>query len=299
MLAGISLITAYPAFARRRLAQTPVQSGPALQDIVAELEKPLPPLETTDSAHLLVLQQPPALGDVESSQWPNRLRSLAVYASLSIFGWCIATRKLPRPRRRAQPDSAPTRRPAAKAPTRVATMPVALVQNAAPEPLTNAQVLQFKALTSFSAWRELLTAARAGNRAARAVLDASPGHAAVQFQLTADDFTRDFAYVRNVVLSRSWVAAILDLIRVTERFDARITIATPMGGQQELPLDASIEALNRVLAYEGVPPEIRRQLELRRWILWQTRTDGATHTEVLNTFPPRDPLASRAVSGAA
>jgi hypothetical protein len=169
--------------------------------------------------------------------------------------------------------------------------------NSAPEPLSNAQIIHYKALSSFDSWKELLTAARAGNRVAREVLDHSPGHAAVRFQLTAIDFTRHFAYARNVVLSRAWVNSILSLLRATESFDANLAIVSPFGRRQELPLDAPIDALNAVLGYESLPQQVRRQLELRRWILWQTRTDGAENTEILAAFaapPPFVPAPSTA-----
>ena len=313
MLAVIGLVTVDPAFARRRIAVAPEPSGPALEEIAAELEKPLPPLENTDAEHLLVLQQPPALGLVDSNPWPNRLKGLAVYTSLFVFGWCIATGRLPRklpglrfaslphlpelrrilPQRRVE---APSPRAQRAAPPLRTVQPPAPVPSNTPEPLTNPQIIHLKALTSFESWQQLLTAARAGSRIAREVLDSTPGHAAVQFRLTAADFTRDFAYVRNVVLSRIWVAAILELLREAERFDAVITITTPFGRRLDVPLDAPIEALNTVLGYEGVPPQVRRQLELRRWILWQTRTDGQSHPEVLAGFIRLEPVPIRAAS---
>jgi hypothetical protein len=328
LLATAWLLTADSAFARRKIPETPLPPGPGLQEMVEELQKPLPPLDQSDARHLQTLAKPPELASDDPDALRGRAFGLMIYGSLLLFGWCIAFGKLPAlpelaiPRglrvrvrlawpqiQRRVPTETPAvpRKPPRSAPVRTAQVSspkpqivavpatAATAQSNAPEPLSNSQIIHYKALSSFDSWRELLTAARAGNRVAREVLDASPSHAAVKFRLTAEDFTRDFAWVRNVVLSRAWVSTILALLRGAERFDESLTITNPFGRRQELLLDAPIDALNAVLGYESLPPATRRQLELRRWILWQTRTDGAENPEVLAPFaaaPPMKPPAT-------
>jgi hypothetical protein len=357
LLAVLCALTAGPAYGGRRpaRAQTPANAGPALAEILHEMQKPLPPLEDSDAPYLRELAQPPELGENDASQWPNRFRGFFVYASLFVFGWCIATGRVTLPRRvlaragswyepprrkpmtiasatttfrraielrkdvsaatpkrpftapapvtqlpTAKPTPArPAQRPARPeitAPAAVAPTTPAAALTLTPEPLSKSQIIHFKALTSFSSWRDLLTAARAGNRVAREVLDSSPAHAAITFELSATDFTRDFAWVRNIVLSRTWVDAILALLRTTEQFDRDLTITTPFGARRTLPLSAPITALNSVLGYEELPAHIRRQLELRRWILWHTRTDGQEHPEVLIEFAA-DTVAQASAAG--
>jgi hypothetical protein len=325
------------------------------------MQKPLPPLEQTDAPYLRELARPPELGVTDASPWPNRFVGLFIYASLFVFGWCIATGRLSMPRgirfsraRAGAPAQPPRRKPMTTAPAAstsrrtieiprsltaasarpaarqadvkplislaswrerltAATKPAATAQaplpapsdpSAAalqlglPEPLTKSQLIHFKSLDSFASWRELLTAARAGNRIARETLDNSPAHPSVNFALTAAEFKSGFASVRNVVLSRAWVDAILELLRTTERFDRELTIVTPFGAHKSLAIEAPIEVLNTMLGYEELPSEVRRQLELRRWILWHTRTDGQQHPEILGDFvADATPRASRACAG--
>ncbi|HET8549589.1 MAG TPA: hypothetical protein VFL57_16375 [Bryobacteraceae bacterium] len=295
--AALCLLVPDAAFARRRvrIPETPLPPGPRLQEIIEELQKPLPPLDQSDVHHVEMLAQPPVLETEKAATFAGRGLGLLIYGSLLLFGWCIAFRRLPAPAfglpkalgfagSITWPQFRPrTNARAGGAATAQAAMP-AVLHGTAPEPLSNSQIIHFKALNGFETWRDLLLAARAGNRVAREVLDSSPAHAAVKFQLTAADFIREFACVRTIVLSPAWVNAILVLLRASERFDPNVIVATPFGGRQELPLDAPIKALNAVLGYESLPGHVRRQLELRRWILWQTRIDGAEQPQVLAAF---------------
>jgi hypothetical protein len=92
---------------------------------------------------------------------------------------------------------------------------------------------------------------------------------------------------RNIEFSEEWMRQILTLLRLTECFDERVDITSPLGQRHEIPIDASIASLNTVLGYENLPADIRQQLELRRWILWNTRIDGSEQPEILSGFPLR------------
>jgi len=153
------------------------------------------------------------------------------------------------------------------------------------------QIVAMKALDSFSSWREFLLAARCGNQLARTILRSHPRHSAVLFTIDAGEFKRYLRLARNLEFSADWMKQILTLLRLTECFDKRVQIVSPLGQRHEIPIEASISSLNTVLGYENLPADIRQQLELRRWILWNTRIDGTEQPEIFAGFQLRSAAA--------
>ena len=159
------------------------------------------------------------------------------------------------------------------------------------EALSMPQIVELKALDSFSSWREFLVAARCGNQLTRSILRNHPRHPAIRFTLDAGEFKRHLRLARNLEFSDEWMKQILTLLRLTECFDERVQIVSPLGQRHEIPIDAPISSLNTVLGYENLPADVRLQLELRRWILWNTRIDGTEQPEILAGFPLRSAAA--------
>lgn len=313
-------------------AQVPDTQG--LDAIIAEMQRPLPPLEWSSDAVPAAVATPPAATVVPSveatgeSTWQMPVILVLVCSSLVFFAW------LRRPARQhafvegpmALPDAPRLPQPVARtrrqAPTllralpnpirsasRLLPPPQTLVQAAKPvlKPVLNSkpapkpapkpeldddalsmqQIVLLKAQDSFASWRELLKSARCGNPLARQILRGNPRHSAIRFTLDAEEFKSNLRLARNLEFSGEWMRQILTLLRLTECFDERVEITSPLGQVHEILIDAPIANLNTVLGYENLDGETRRQLELRRWILWNTRIDGTEQPEILAAFPLR------------
>jgi len=314
-----------------------------LDAIIAEMQKPLPPLEEPAQPALVT---PPAASLVPRTEgsWQTPVYVFLVCATIVLVAWLL------RPARRAVVVEGPVSLPAAprmpnarellsnprptllkaipnpiRAATRLlpppnspaplpALKPVPNKQTGiksavnkpaadrpAPKPeakpewngdaLTLQEINQLKAQASFASWHELLVAARAGNNLARQILRSHPRHSAICFTLDAEEFKRHLKLARNLEFSDEWMKQILTLLRLTECFDERVEITSPLGQRHEILINAPISSLNTVLGSETLPPGLREQLELRRWILWNTRVDGTEQPEILAAFPLRSAAA--------
>src|SRR5690349_779635 len=77
-----------PASAERRIPQTPLE-GPSLQEILQDLQKPLPPIEEPDPKFVHALRKPPVLFEEESR--PRTAHGIPVIwcLVLLLLGWYL------------------------------------------------------------------------------------------------------------------------------------------------------------------------------------------------------------------
>jgi len=318
-----------------------VTATPNLQAIIADMQRPLPPLEEPagkqQAAPALVSPEPVPEPVRRPVSWETTAYIFMVCATIAYLGWflrparrhaaagggfqvsaipriptVIARVRLPRntlkaiqmprpfqllpaPRKSAPPTVqhahlAAVPKPMAKASApKASSKPVSKPSQS--EALSLQQIAQLKAQSTFPSWRELLVAARFGNPLARQILRSNPRHSALEFSLEAQDFKLHLHLARNLEFSEVWMHQILTLLRLTECFDERVDITSPLGHRHQIHIDDPISSLNTVLGYENLPDDIRAQLELRRWILWNTRIDGSEQPEILAAFPLRPAAA--------
>jgi hypothetical protein len=291
--------------------------GPSLDQLRLELGRPMADLEEPDPKHLKALSAPPKLVEkTGGGGWGLGFLTLAWGIAFAGLGWTLRkglpqleaaryrelARKMVLPRVRVRLESPHLREWAAKKAAVPVVQPAVRKVEQRPAPaavvpqeMGKNEIIRFKAMTEFTSWPELLQAARCGGRASRAVFDSGPEHPALQFRVSSDDFKRCLPLARNVHFSEKWVRHIVGLLQDSETFDEMLVVASPLGQRHAIPMTAGVTMLNTVLGYETLAPEIRQQLELRRWILMHTRQDGAEQTDVIAAFRAR--VAAAAVGG--
>jgi hypothetical protein len=310
------LLIAAPLFARQRrpsleaAEQSRNRDHPTLDEILAELNRPLPPIEDFDPRALAALERAPALYSAPTERSNGSGFLLVAFALLLAIAWRLrfewsllaaGVRERLILSRRVLNASLPPRRLAAaddgRVPALLTARSPATDSVEAAAPLTKEQIAHFKSLTEFAEWPSFLAAARCGNPIAREVLNGSANHAAVKFTLNSEVFKAHLSGCRNLVFSHSWVWLIIGVLQETETFAEELVVTSPLGQRHTIRLDASIGMMNTVLGYVTLPADVRRQLELRRWIIMQTKIDGIEQPQVLYGF--RTAASSAAVARAA